>query len=904
MTQVKASAFSIKNARTGQYITYDGVRENINETGQLRRYISMTDEMDGDNSLWTFVEQEEGVYVIRNLAHSDHLWDVRVDSYCVGTYSNSNYGNSNQQFSFYDEQGNIVTETSAIVTDEGFDVSSWLDATTESPIGWSYDGQEWSDPGFGDYHNGDAAVVSPFLECWHDSFYGGLPDAKIYQTLSYLAPGNYTLEADVIAVKQPQSGWWSSPEEVGTGVYLFAGDESVATGSHNELPEHAKVDFTVGTNGMVTLGLSMQNTNANWVAIDNFKLNFKGTADELLAGERAKVRAELADYFSQSEIEEMIIQAGNDFFALETVRKSASTMPASDPLSRAARNITIDGRLPVYVESLDFYLCTLPFSQFGQQYEAQIDYQLREGSTTLSIEGTAVAPGGKYTFRTVRANRMYKISIKDADNNLIEKNITFTSLPVVKMTGTFNNSYQQGSISVNEPDMGAAELLHMKAKWRGGITNGNGKHKRNYHVKLLDENNEKLERSFFGLRSDNSWILESCQVDMSRIRNRMITDLWNDYSECPYYIDQEKKAKTGTRGRFVELVLNGEYRGIYCMTENVDRKQMKLKKYDEQTQTNHGQLWKSKDWSYAVMMGTRPDGSYYPKDFLSTPSETSEMWDKYQVKYPELDDVGYQTDWQTLYDAVDFVCHSTDDEFREHFSEYFDLPVVIDYYILMETILSTDNHGKNMFFAVYDKQVSPKITFAVWDMDATCGQRWSDSYYHWDGLRPEQDYANFITYNEHGDYNLFRRLRNTDTEDFNMKVRMRYRDLREDQLATESILNRFRQQLNEFKTCGAAQREYDRWSYDSDVANLPLNFDTEMAYLEDWFTKRMNYLDTKRFDIASLPSDVTGVKEYLNGFGSDGSVYNLKGEKVGTKASFDNLPSGLYIIGGKKIVKE
>jgi hypothetical protein len=119
---------------------------------------------------------------------------------------------------------------------------------------------------------------------------------------------------------------------------------------------------------------------------------------------------------------------------------------------------------------------------------------------------------------------------------------------------------------------------------------------------------------------------------MSRVRNRVFTDLWNDYSTPPYYIANDARAMTGTRGRFVELTLNGEYRGIYCMTENMDRKQMKLKKIDENTGQYHGQLWKSKDWSYATLMGTRPDGNYQPKDYLSTPNSSSEMWDSYEVK--------------------------------------------------------------------------------------------------------------------------------------------------------------------------------------------------------------------------------------------------------------------------------
>ncbi|MBQ7511100.1 MAG: CotH kinase family protein, partial [Prevotella sp.] len=370
-------------------------------------------------------------------------------------------------------------------------------------------------------------------------------------------------------------------------------------------------------------------------------------------------------------------------------------------------------------------------------------------------------------------------------------------------------------------------------------------------------------------------------------------------------INKEKKAKTGTQGQFVELILNDEYRGIYCMTENMDRKQMKLKKIDEATETNpetttHGQLWKSKDWTYATLMGTSPDGGYQPKYELTTPNPNSEMWDKYQVKYPDFEDYGNKTDWTTLYNAVDFVCHSSDEEFIQHFAEYFDLPLVIDYYILQECILSTDNHGKNMFFACYDVQTDKKITFGVWDMDATCGQRWSDDYFHSSLMQPEQDYSEYIARNEHGDYNLFKRLRNTDAEDFNMQVRLRYRDLRDNYLATESVLNRFSTYLNRFKLCGAAQREYDKWNGDTDISRLNLDFDDEMEYLTDWITRRLNYLDTQRFDIGSLPP--SGVNSMEVASQNPRKVYNMSGQQVGTTDQLKQLPAGIYIVAGKKVV--
>ena len=673
LTEEQEGLFSIRNAKTGQYVTYDGVRDTY------RRYVSMTTSQQGTASLWSISLQADGYYTIRNAKQTDHIWDVRIDSYMVGTYSNNGSGKQNQLFTFYDATGRQIKEEQAM----------------------------------------------------------------------------------------------------------------------------------------------------------------------------------------------------------------------ANPIAKGAISLTIDGHQPAYSSSTDLYLCSVPLNCFGTDYTATIQYQQQEGCDVLHINGTPVENGSSYTFASLVGGKNYTLSVKLANGTTVSCSMTFTSLPVVKIYGSFSDTYSEGSIIVNEPNKGIPELLRMKAKWRGGITNLSDKHKRNYHVKLLDADGEKLERKFFGLRADNSWILESCQVDMSRIRNRVLTDLWNDYSTPPYYADQEPKALTGTRGRFVELILNEEYRGIYCMTEAIDRKQMKLKKYDETTGTMHGQLWKSKDWSYAVFMGHNRDNNYYPGTAPVRFSNQSESWDQYYVKYPDIDDVT-PTDWQTLYNAVTFVCTSSDANFKAHAAEFFDMPLLIDYYILMETILSTDNHGKNMYFGLYDKQQDKRMTFSVWDLDATCGQRWSDKYYHWSGMAPEQDYSQYIINNEHGDYNLFRRLRLTDADDFNMQVRLRYRDLRQGALNTESILNRFRTYLAEFKTCGADKREYAKWNGDTDINRLSLDFDTELRYIEDWFTRRMNYLDQTRFKIAELPP--SGISNNMREETDDERYYNLQGQPV------EHPTKGIFIKNGQKVI--
>ena len=849
-TEEQDGQYTIRNAATGKYITYDGQRSDAGTNGATltRRYVDMTPDVNSQYSLWTFQEYSDGVYAIRNVAQTDHIWDVRIGSFVVGTYSNGGSPNDNQRFL-------LIEET---VPTSGIDVSTWLEATENSDRGWTNQGGWWINTGAGGSHYNNetgANLVQPFIELWRQSSSGALQDNGISQVLTTLPAGQYTLQADMMACRQSYGNNWNyHPDEPANNVVLYAGETEISVATGNDPPQHFTLDFTLSETSDIEIGVRATNTNANWIALDNLTLTYHGTDEELLEGERVKVMAVLAERLGEEQAAAQMAAVGDDFLQLEALRKSVANMPVADPIGKVLTDLRIDGRPVLFAESIGLYLCPIPLSKFGTDLTATISYTQSEGCGNLVIDDEEQPAGTSHTFASVEGGKNYTLKVTDAMGLEVSYPLTFTSLPVVQIYGSFNNSYSDGYITVTEPDKTAAkELLNMKAKWRGGITNGDNKHKRNYHVKLKDENGDKLEKKFFGLRNDNSWILESCQVDMSRIRNRTLTDLWNDYSTPPYYISEEKKAMTGTRGHFVELILNGEYRGIYCMTENLDRKQMKLKKYDEENEETHGQLWKSKDWTYATFMGTQPDGGYWPKDFLTDPDPNSEMWDQYEVKYPDFEDYGYQTDWEVLNNAVDFVCHSSDDDFKAHIAEYFDLPLVIDYYILMETILSTDNHGKNMFFGVYDKQVDKKITFSVWDMDATCGQRWSDDYYHWDGMKPEQDYATYIQQHEHGDYNLFKRLRDTDANGFNLRVRQRYRDLRQNELATESILKRFRTYLDEFKTAGTAQREYDRWNYDSDIAGHELDFDDEMAYLTDWFTRRMNYLDNTRFKISELP---------------------------------------------------
>ena len=432
-------------------------------------------------------------------------------------------------------------------------------------------------------------------------------------------------------------------------------------------------------------------------------------------------------------------------------------------------------------------------------------------------------------------------------------------LPIIKLTGDFGYDYQDGTVSIIYPDGSSEDSLTARIKWRGGSTNAEGKHKRNYKIKFTDDHR------FFGLRKDDSWILDAGQADVFRLRNLIATELWNDFATKPYYIDKEPDALSGVRGKVVEVYLNDEYRGIYSFMENMDRKQMKLKKFDENGLIR-GVMWKSKGYSSSMM-------TIVPESYDNKES----MMDVFEAKYPDLDDLD-STDYSTLWNAINFVVNSSDEEFRQHVHEYFDIPVIIDYYLFVYVLNALDNRGKNMYWAVYDQTKDKMITLAVWDLDISMGAK-SALQYDKDFISPEYDPGDVLY--------LITRLKNLNVDDFNNKVRNRYVELRKTVFSIHSLQQRYEYYYDLLVTSGAAEREAEKWSMDSDVCGEIIDFDLEILFIKFWITRRIIQMDHiflyNKSSITNTPAKQDD--KFI-------SIYNLQGQKMPTN---QQLPKGIYI---------
>lgn len=82
----------------------------------------------------------------------------------------------------------------------------------------------------------------------------------------------------------------------------------------------------------------------------------------------------------------------------------------------------------------------------------------------------------------------------------------------------------------------------------------------------------KNKQSVLGMRKSDSWIFYAIYSDGTKVRDKFNTELWAGIGaeDTPY------NAYFGTKMKYVELVVDGEYRGLYGIFEPVDKTQLAI----------------------------------------------------------------------------------------------------------------------------------------------------------------------------------------------------------------------------------------------------------------------------------------------------------------------------------------
>lgn len=424
------------------------------------------------------------------------------------------------------------------------------------------------------------------------------------------------------------------------------------------------------------------------------------------------------------------------------------------------------------------------------------EYHFAVPTPTLSAE---------QPFTLLHANTTYKAYFTKLPIIHIDTRYTIVDAPSVYAT------FKMTEVS------GAVTTAKLGIEIRGGSSQNNAK--KSYELSFWADTlgAKSKDVKLLGMRTDNKWNLQALYNEPLRANSKVANELWQEINQL-YYKDKEPDAVNGIAMKYAEVFVNKEYKGIYALTERVDRKQLKLKKY---TTSIKGELYKGVDWGDAVMFKSLPEYT-----------NTNTNWGGFEYKHPEE-----YTDWKNLYDFVSFVENSSDSEFRRRYQSKFNLQNAVDYYIFLNVLRANDNVGKNLYIAKYTE--GEPYFYVPWDLDGVFGNNWM-------GLN--DNVTDDILTN-----GFYKRL-NQDCAamGFRVALQSRWAELRASLLTPEHIMAKFADNTAYLQANSVYQREQAVWGdYHYDAAQLP--------YVATWLAKRLAYLDTAFSQRCALP----GAEEQL-----------------------------------------
>lgn len=409
-----------------------------------------------------------------------------------------------------------------------------------------------------------------------------------------------------------------------------------------------------------------------------------------------------------------------------------------------------------------------------------------------------------------------------------------------------------------------------KIRYRG--TSALNYSKKSFSIKIVDRNGKDLDVNLFGIRQENSWILDAMAVDRIRMRNRICFDVWNDLDKTPY--NTKYGNRNGTSGLFVEVFINGVYEGLYCLSDKIDRKLLGLKK--AQTETNgdvsvKGIIYKGISWDgYSTYLLGYDDT--YPVDGV--------VWNEWELEYPS--DYPSARTWQPLMDLIDF-CSQTNDNtaFLQGYQDYFYLDNLINYFVFTQAMNVGDNFCKNTFLSTVDLSDSHRYLVTPWDMDMSLGSYWDGGYR-----------TSMCKFNRYDETPPFDKLYVRNLDGFRDRIADKWADCCLALFSPDSIISRLDHYAEQLMASGAWEREYNRWN-GSPVALKESVFD-ELEFVKDWYIQNYNW-------ICSNLGGTPYVKVFAPKSGVKASaLYMLDGRRLELKEG-EVPPRGIYIRDGKKV---
>lgn len=457
-----------------------------------------------------------------------------------------------------------------------------------------------------------------------------------------------------------------------------------------------------------------------------------------------------------------------------------------------------------------------------------------EGKVYFASDGGGVYTGdseGNYVQQFETGQGVIDMEMSDESTHAVRNNVikayvddavsktTNKDIPKLFWTGSLPTTKDQGNIVGSVKWVSATESFDCYGTLKVQGNSSTAYPKKNFTLTLYSdaECTTKLGKNFKGWGSQSKFVMKANWIDLSHARNVVSCRIWSDVvASRPNYEDYPEAFRTSPNNGVIDgfpirFYANGVYQGRYAFNIPKDAWMANMDK------NNDDEL---------IMCGE----NYVGGCFRALPQLNESDWtDELHATVPQ----SVKTAWTN---AVSFVMNSSDADFKEHLSDYFDVQSLIDYDIYGIVSCNLDGFAKNQ---MYQKYASTPYIAQCYDMDSTWGLWWNgQSFVAVDYARNQfQDYQDSPT---HDGNLLFVRLETL----FSSEIAARWRVLRDSVLSVDNLILAF-EEWTDICPKELVEEDYASTTANGAFTNIPSKANNNIQQLRDYIVRRRAYLDTQ-----------------------------------------------------------
>ena len=355
--------------------------------------------------------------------------------------------------------------------------------------------------------------------------------------------------------------------------------------------------------------------------------------------------------------------------------------------------------------------------------------------------------------------------------------------------------------------------------------------KKTYDFETRNASGANLNVSLLGMPEENDWVLRASYLDHTFIRNILASHLSHEMGNW------------ASRCRLVELVINGDYQGIYILMEKIKRDKNRL--------------------DIATL---NPDEIDFPDVtggyIFEITGFDSDLGAYRELKYPDIDNVApeqlrYIKDYDDSFRRVMQSANYTNE--LTGYKAWIDDDSFVDEFIVQEAMRNSDAYGWSAYFHK-DKEGKLKAG-PVWDFDQLAGNSSYPDNGFYTGWLFSHPYTNNTPF-------FWPKLFNVPA--FAWKVRTRWEELRKGLFKTETLITYIDSLANLLSE--AQTREFAKWPLLGQFIWRETNgyqqrntYQKEVDYLKSFLTQRWTWIDNELAKIenpnTTAALDITGLSK-------------------------------------------